>query len=333
MSRRHASRRIDRRASTRRLLRAEPLETRRLMAYDIDFDDGAIRVEGGANDDNIVIYAAGDELVVEIRDRATGEVIEDYDRDIEDVLAVEVFGFDGADTIFNSTAVRMEAFGGLHDDILIGGSGADWLDGDDGIDWLYGGANDDVLQGGEGNDTLYGQGDDDSLWGEGGNDILKGGVGNDYLSGGFDNDTYEFEGSGLGTDYIHEPGYGIDTLDFSQFLTGVTVNLGQQQLVQSAQLNLSMDGGTLENVIGTAYNDTLTGNAASNTLRGCGGNDTLTGGGGLDYLYGDAGNDTLHGDAVDQLFGGRGIDWFDGWFENPWFPNPRPGFIRDWGRF
>ena len=45
-------------------------------------------------------------MVVEIRNRATGNLIEDYDRDIEDVEQVTVYGYDGDDWIHNLTANR-----------------------------------------------------------------------------------------------------------------------------------------------------------------------------------------------------------------------------------
>lgn len=57
-----------------------------------------------------------------------------------------------------------------------------------------------------------------------------------------------------------------------------------------------------EDVVGTAYADTLTGSALSNTLSG---------GGGADRLYAAAGNDVLLGGAQgDVLDGGLGADVF-----------------------
>jgi Ca2+-binding RTX toxin-like protein len=57
---------------------------------------------------------------------------------------------------------------------------------------------------------------------------------------------------------------------------------------------------SIENLIGTNFNDTLTGNAANNVLSGLAGNDTLLGGGGNDQLIGGTGND--------RLDGGTGVD-------------------------
>ena len=66
----------------------------------------------------------------------------------------------------------------------------------------------------------------------------------------------------------------------------------------------------IENVAGTAYNDTLIGNSGANRLEGNAGNRVLTGGSGGDVLLGGAGNDSLNsGTGNDVLEGGTGIDW------------------------
>jgi Ca2+-binding RTX toxin-like protein len=53
---------------------------------------------------------------------------------------------------------------------------------------------------------------------------------------------------------------------------------------------------SIENAVGSAFNDTLTGSDAANVLNGGGGNDTLNGGKGLDtYVFTDAGTDTISG--------------------------------------
>jgi len=70
---------------------------------------------------------------------------------------------------------------------------------------------------------------------------------------------------------------------------------------------------SIENVTGSAFDDTLVGDAGANVLDGGAGvdqmfggdgNDTLNGGDGGDFLYGEAGNDTLHGGAADDLLDG-----------------------------
>ncbi len=65
----------------------------------------------------------------------------------------------------------------------------------------------------------------------------------------------------------------------------------------------------IENLEGSAHNDSLAGDGSANTLRGHAGNDTLYGGDGDDTLYGGDDNDWLEGgDDADKLYGGTGND-------------------------
>lgn len=69
----------------------------------------------------------------------------------------------------------------------------------------------------------------------------------------------------------------------------------------------------IEDVVGTAMDDSLRGNADWNGLFGGGGNDTLNGDAGNDLLQGDDGNDLLYGEAHnDTLRGGIGNDTLAG---------------------
>jgi Ca2+-binding RTX toxin-like protein len=127
-------------------------------------------------------------------------------------------------------------------------------------------------------DTIAAAGGNDTVNGLGGNDTLGGGTGDDTLSGGDDNDTLI---GGLGDDTLNG-GAGIDAADYSGAGAAVTVNLGT---------GLATGGGgndtlsLIEDVTGSAYNDTLTGDNNANTIRGGGGIDTINGGGGTDILY------------------------------------------------
>ncbi len=60
---------------------------------------------------------------------------------------------------------------------------------------------------------------------------------------------------------------------------------------------------SVENVIGSGFNDNITGDTNANLLIGGNGNDTLFGGDGNDTLVGGAGSDSLNG--------GTGFDWLD----------------------
>ncbi|MEQ1902329.1 MAG: M10 family metallopeptidase C-terminal domain-containing protein, partial [Devosia sp.] len=108
-------------------------------------------------------------------------------------------------------------------------------------------------------------------------------------------------------------GGGVDTYDFSNYTTNLTVDLspGSWSTVSSAQLavlgfsgqvargniaNAYLYGGNtaslIENAIGGTGNDTLRGNQANNILDGGNGNDSLFGGTGNDTLTGGLGTDT-----------------------------------------
>jgi|GEM_PF-1869155 len=146
-----------------------------------------------------------------------------------------------------------------------------------------------ILLGRDGsNDTLNGGDGDDILIGLGGNDTLNGGNGNDILVGGAGNDTLN-------------GGAGIDTASYIDATSAVTVNLG----VATAQNTGGAGTDTLnsiENLIGSNFNDTLTGNNSANLLFGGAGNDTLIGNGGDDILIGGLGADTMTGGTGKDTF-------------------------------
>ena len=70
------------------------------------------------------------------------------------------------------------------------------------------------------------------------------------------------------------------------------VNLATQNyqfLPNAFGANGTYDAQSIENVIGSDFNDTITGDGVANVLKGGGGADTILGGGGVDNLFGDAG--------------------------------------------
>ena len=141
---------------------------------------------------------------------------------------------------------------------------------------LTGGSKADTLSGGDGNDVLIGLAGNDTLDGGNGDDLLNGGVGDDTLIG----------------------GAGTDTATYADATVGVTVNLSVTGAQTTGAGSDTLSG--IENLIGSAFGDTLTGDAGANRLEGGAGNDTLSGGAGDDTLVGGAGDDTL--------IGGAGID-------------------------
>ena len=162
------------------------------------------------------------------------------------------------------------------------------LTGSNFADKLTGDINANVLDGGVGNDELIG-GD--------GDDILIGGAGEDILTGGIGNDTVSFANAAIGVNVELAPSNSPDPI---------------------APMDSDKDiYSSIENVTGSAFNDSLTGDGGANILRGGGGNDTLNGTFGNDTLYGEDGNDflvagggglTADTQGADTLDGGAGFD-------------------------
>lgn len=242
-------------------------------------------------------------------------------------------------------------YGDAGDDVLVGDAGADSLYGGDGADTLIGGAGADSLDGAGGSgdvadysassagvnvtlgatvtasggdaagdrltgieyivgsayaDTLAGDSGANSLSGEAGNDLLYGGTGADTLDGGSGNDSLY---GGAGTDVLIG-GAGTDTADYSASAAAVNVSLITGTGLGGDAAGDALSG--VENLTGSAYNDTLTGDDGDNSLSGGTGNDQLFGGAGDDTLDGGSGNDTLRGGAgADVLVGGAGTDIAD----------------------
>ena len=187
-------------------------------------------------------------------------------------------------------AAAINGTGNARSNIINGNSANNILSGLDGNDTLNGGFGNDRLSGGNGDDTLNGGFGDDSLDGNSGNDTLNGNEGNDLLRGGLGNDTVN-------------GGAGIDTASYSDIFAGVTVNLanGAAQFTGGAGTD-TLVLGTIENLTGSNFSDTLLGDANTNVLSGLAGNDQLNAGGGTDTLVGGAGSDTLTGGASNDTF-------------------------------
>jgi Ca2+-binding RTX toxin-like protein len=163
-----------------------------------------------------------------------------------------------------------------------------------------------IINGTNGNNTLTGTSTADSISGQGGNDTLFGGAGNDSLFGGGNNDLLD---GGTGADIL-DGGSGNDTASYAASEAAVIVSLltntGSGGDAQGDVLS------SIENLVGSAFGDSLTGNTGSNTLTGGGGDDALFGGAGNDALFGGLGNDTLvGGSGSDVIDGGTGIDVAD----------------------
>ena len=203
---------------------------------------------------------------------------------------------------------------------------------------------DNILTGGAGNDTIYGMSGNDQLDGGGGADLLYGGIGNDLYFVVDNNDTI-FEDAGGGTDTIQSSityslvslpnvenirltgtaninatgndhsnmlisngganvlngGIGTDIASFELSHAAVTASL----LTNSATGDGSDTFISIENLVGSIYNDSLTGNNSNNVLDGLNGVDTLTGLGGADiYMVDNVGDVVVEaaGDGIDTVY-------------------------------
>jgi len=206
-----------------------------------------------------------------------------------------LIGSDYGDTLIGNTFANTLK-GGTGNDKLNGGSGggADLLDGGEGSDWAYydtapskvvvnlgipglqstlgGGAdqllNIENLMGSHFNDTLIGNAADNKLNGGDGDDQLDGGLGDDILDG----------------------GAGSDWANYDNAAASVVINLaftGIQNTLSAGSDKLL----SIENVLGSGFDDLLLGNAADNNLKGGLGDDRLSGGLGNDDLNGGVGSD------------------------------------------
>jgi Ca2+-binding RTX toxin-like protein len=128
------------------------------------------------------------------------------------------------------------------------------------------------------------------------------GSGDDTVIG---NDAWNVLDGGAGADYLYG-GLGVDTATYIRSSVGVTASLRE---TRSDHDRFS----SIEVLVGSNHDDTLTGDAGANTLYGMNGGDALEGGGGLDHIYGGDGDDILSGgrfDDVDELYGELGDDTY-----------------------
>ena len=226
--------------------------------------------------------------------------------DFNDVIrGADNFAFSGQ-MIFNDPGEN-DLFGGLGDDILEGRGGADLINGGPGRDTASYESSPSAVtvtvndpttsaftaSGGDAaGDHLFSI---ENLIGSAFNDRLTGASNSNVLTGGRGSDTLDGKG-------------GIDTADYSpENIDHVVVQLqdgvaGTGSEFSTATQQISTDSLlNIENVTGTAGNDTITGNSDDNVLDGRGGNDTLDGGFGDDTLIGGGGTDTASFTSHDTI--------------------------------
>ncbi|WP_340587310.1 calcium-binding protein [Erythrobacter alti] len=203
-------------------------------------------------------------------------------------------GFENASTGLGND----ELIGDTNDNMLGGSGGNDTLRGSIGHDTLYGDSYFTIIDGiggvefarveaSAGDDTLDGGEGDDFLYGEGGDDTLIGGAGADYMDG----------------------GEGVDTADYSGASEGIMI-----RGFTGFNMGGAAEGDThvsIENIVGTAFDDVLWGTFAGedNIFWGGDGTDSFNGFGGNDQFFGEGGYDYAVLGSSDELYdGGDGFD-------------------------
>jgi Ca2+-binding RTX toxin-like protein len=143
-------------------------------------------------------------------------------------------------------------------------------------------------------ENLTGSAFDDTLIGDDGNNVLMGGDGRDALIG----------------------GAGIDTASYATSGHGVKASLADTRFNDGDAFGDTYDG--IENLTGSAFDDTLIGDAGNNVLTGGAGNDALMdadmfgeGAGGNDTLIGGTGDDNYYVSSASTVIvekAGEGTD-------------------------
>jgi Ca2+-binding RTX toxin-like protein/uncharacterized protein (DUF2141 family) len=258
--------------------------------------EGDDLLQGGAGAD--ILQGGGGIDTADYTDALAGVIL--------DLKSGVVSGGAGADSLSGTENITGSAF----NDRLAGFTGANLLDGGDGDDQLSGFGDDDSLIGGLGNDLLIGGAGNDRIDGGTGRDtasykgaIAGGGVTVNLLtgtsSGAQGNDTLikiedligsDFDdvltgdkgvnqiAGGAGNDSLNG-GLGIDTVSYAEAGAAVTVSLLSGQATGGAGTDQLLG---FENILGSAFNDSLTGNGGDNLLIGGSGNDLLDGEAGAD---------------------------------------------------
>ncbi|WP_380786351.1 calcium-binding protein [Sphingomonas sp. R86521] len=225
-------------------------------------------------------------------------------------------------TVYTHLTSIENAIGSIGGDYIIGDAGSNYLQGLGGNDQIFGGDGDDILDSGVdqynylGVDSLYGGNGNDILLYGGGNDLMDGGEGSDTvsfasidgpvdvdlrqrldsgmyvsienLSGSIGNDRLTGDDSdnildgGTGGADVLDGSNGSDTVSSASSVTAVTIDLAAQLTWDGSRNDRLL---SIENAIGSRFDDFIRGDAGNNVLDGgAGGADTLIGNGGMDTV-------------------------------------------------
>ncbi|MEO3433630.1 peroxidase family protein [Inquilinus sp. CAU 1745] len=210
-------------------------------------DEVEVRLNGGSVDR---VNSTTTVVNVEATDLDLGAGNDTLTYDTAENVSVNLLS--GAATGFSVTRGVDNVTGGAGDDTLSGNSAGNRFEGQEGDDALSGGFGDDQLAGGEGNDDLRGEAGDDHLEGGGGDDRIDGGAGRDTAS-------YAAAAAAVTVSLS-------DTPTRASFEEQDTIGAGIDRLIE------------IENLVGSAFADTLTGDEEDNVIDGGAGADVMTGG-------------------------------------------------------
>jgi serralysin len=242
------------------------------------FDIAALQERYGAN----MHYAEGDDTYV-IKDT---QGVGTYYQTIWDTNGKDTIKYDG-----NRNA-RIDLTAATLDYSPTGGGVMSFVTGVFGGFTIAAGVVIENATGGNGSDVLIGNAAANTLTGNGGDDVLVGRAGGDKLDG----------------------GAGFDTANYADSGAAVRITMGNNGSGTGSGGDAQGDTlKSIEAVVGSAFNDTLTGGNSNDTFSGGDGNDNITGGNGNDTLSGGAGNDRLEGgNGNDSMDGGDGNDTMRG---------------------
>lgn len=273
-------------------------------------------INGGNGSDKIDAGAGDDYIVMDAADFSSGSFI------VESINAG-----DGYDTVmiqdsigvtFDMGLTNVERFiGGSGNDNIIGSDNADVVHGGEGADTYYTLAGDDIvyidaediqakagnfIDTGIGYDKIYiedSRGVEFDVADTHAEEIISG-SGNDILRNSSNTNVSIFGMEGNDTIYassgteVLDGGTGIDTLNYSNSNTGVSVNLSTNTASGGyAQNDIILN---FENIVGTSQDDILTGNNSDNIFWGGAGHNIINGLGGEDTV----------------VFQGSLLDYFNG---------------------
>ena len=275
--------------------------------------DGADNIQGGAGNDTLYGEAGDDTFSYDEQFALAGA----------DIILDGGAGTDTIDCLFNNTRVPIPTT------FSLAGNSIETVDCDDF-------SNTELIDNASANNTwdftgitfnagayqvdLNGAAGNDSITGTSGNDIIEGGTGNDSLYGAAGDDTFNYNGSGLGSDVILDGGTGTDTIQ--------CISTGSTDTVP-IPTTFSLAGNSIETVTCETNQDWLSDNASvANTwdftgitftnspvyINSSAGADSVTGRAGADKIYLGTEDDTLiYTAAADvgvdtNIYGNAGTD-------------------------